>query len=53
MKFNADEIASVIQAEIEKYESAIDLRDECTEVDVGDGNALNYGQTYNKYEDML
>src|SRR5438105_7582636 len=43
MKFNADEIASVIQAEIEKYESAIDVRDVGTVLEVGDGIARVYG----------
>jgi F-type H+/Na+-transporting ATPase subunit alpha len=43
MKFNADEIASVIQAEIEKYESAIDVREVGTVLDVGDGIAHVYG----------
>jgi len=43
MKFNADEIASVIQAEIEKYESAIDVREVGTVLEVGDGIARVYG----------
>ena len=43
MKFNADEIASVIQAEIEKYESAIDVREVGTVQEVGDGIARVYG----------
>ncbi len=43
MKFNADEIASVIQAEIENYESAIDVREVGTVLEVGDGIARVYG----------
>ncbi len=43
MKFNADEIASVIQAEIEKYESAIDVREVGTVLELGDGIARVYG----------
>ena len=43
MKFNADEIASVIQSEIEKYESAIDVREVGTVLEVGDGIARVYG----------
>src|SRR3982751_1985501 len=43
MKFNADEIASVIQAEIEKYESAIDVREVGTVLEVGDGIARIHG----------
>ena len=43
MKFNADEIASVIQAEIEQYESHIDVREVGTVLEVGDGIARVYG----------
>ena len=43
MKFNADEIASVIQAEIVKYESTIDVREVGTVLEVGDGIARVYG----------
>lgn len=43
MKFNADEIASVIQAEIEQYESQIDVREVGTVLEVGDGIARIYG----------
>src|SRR3954447_14626126 len=43
MKFNADEIASVIQTEIEKYETAIDVREVGTVLEVGDGIARVYG----------
>jgi F-type H+-transporting ATPase subunit alpha len=43
MKFNADEIASVIQSEIENYEGAIDVREVGTVLEVGDGIARVYG----------
>jgi F-type H+/Na+-transporting ATPase subunit alpha len=43
MKFNAGEIASVIQAEIEQYESQIDVREVGTVLEVGDGIARVYG----------
>ena len=43
MKFNASEIASVIQQEIEKYESTIDVREVGTVLEVGDGIARVYG----------
>ena len=43
MKFNADEIASVIQAEIEQYQSTIDVRQVGTVLEVGDGIARVYG----------
>src|SRR5690349_16265399 len=43
MKFNADEIASVIQAEIEKYESQLDVREVGTVLEVGDGIARVHG----------
>jgi F-type H+-transporting ATPase subunit alpha len=43
MKFNADEIASVIQLEIEKYESQMDVREVGTVLEVGDGIARVYG----------
>ena len=43
MKFNADEIASVIQKEIEQYESELDVREVGTVLDVGDGIAHVYG----------
>ncbi len=42
-KFNADEIASVIQAEIEQYESEIDVREVGTVLEVGDGIARVHG----------
>jgi F-type H+-transporting ATPase subunit alpha len=43
MKFNADEIASVIQHEIEQYESQIDVREVGTVLEVGDGIARVHG----------
>jgi F-type H+-transporting ATPase subunit alpha len=43
MKFKADEIASVIQAEIETYESQIDVREVGRVLEVGDGIARVYG----------
>ena len=45
MKFNADEIASVIQQEIEQYESQIDVREVGTVLEVGDGIARVHGLT--------
>ena len=39
MKFNADEIASVIQQEIEQFESQIDVQEMGTVLEVGDGIA--------------
>ncbi|MBL9125419.1 MAG: F0F1 ATP synthase subunit alpha, partial [Planctomycetaceae bacterium] len=43
MKFRADEIASVIQQEIEQYESQIDVRDVGRVLEAGDGIARVYG----------
>jgi F-type H+-transporting ATPase subunit alpha len=43
MKFNANEIASVIQAEIEQYEDQLDVREVGTVLEVGDGIARVYG----------
>jgi F-type H+-transporting ATPase subunit alpha len=43
MKFRADEIASVIQQEIEHYESQIDVREVGRVLEVGDGIARVYG----------
>lgn len=45
MKFNPDEIASVLQQEIEQYESQIDVREVGTVLEVGDGIARVYGLT--------
>lgn len=43
MKFNADEIASVIQREIQQYQSAVDVREVGVVLEVGDGIARVYG----------
>ncbi len=43
MKFNADEIASVIQREIENYDDRIDVREVGTVLEVGDGIARVHG----------
>ncbi|MBJ43337.1 MAG: F0F1 ATP synthase subunit alpha [Planctomycetaceae bacterium] len=43
MKFNADEIASVIQREIEQYQDQVDVREVGTVLEVGDGIARVYG----------
>src|SRR3972149_33874 len=43
MKFNSDEIASVIQQEIEKFASQIDVREVGRVLEVGDGIARVYG----------
>ena len=43
MKFKTDEIASVIQKEIEHFESQIDVREVGRVVEVGDGIAQVFG----------
>src|SRR5690349_9547475 len=43
MKFKADEIASVIQAEIEQFQSQVDVREVGRVLEVGDGIARVYG----------
>jgi F-type H+/Na+-transporting ATPase subunit alpha len=43
MKFNSDEIASVIQQEIEQFASQIDVREVGQVLEVGDGIARVYG----------
>ncbi|HCK41945.1 MAG TPA: F0F1 ATP synthase subunit alpha [Planctomycetaceae bacterium] len=43
MKFNSDEIASVIQKEIEQYASHVDVREVGRVLEVGDGIAQVYG----------
>ncbi|MEK6249421.1 MAG: F0F1 ATP synthase subunit alpha [Planctomycetales bacterium] len=43
MKFKADEIASVIQKEVENYQSQIDVREVGQVLEVGDGIARVYG----------
>ena len=39
MAFNVDEIASVLQKEIEQYDSELDVREVGTVLEVGDGIA--------------
>ncbi|MEM6689325.1 MAG: F0F1 ATP synthase subunit alpha, partial [Planctomycetota bacterium] len=43
MKFSSDEIASVLQAEIENFDQKIDVREVGTVLEVGDGIARVYG----------
>ena len=43
MKFDANEISSVIQQEIEQYDSQLDVREVGTVLEVGDGIARVYG----------
>lgn len=43
MKFSSDEIASVLQEEIEQFDSKIDVREVGTVLEVGDGIARVYG----------
>jgi F-type H+-transporting ATPase subunit alpha len=43
MKFNSDEIASVLQAEIENFDNKVDVREVGTVLEVGDGIARVYG----------
>jgi F-type H+-transporting ATPase subunit alpha len=43
MRFNADEIASVLQAEIENFESHLDIRQVGSVLQVGDGIARVHG----------
>jgi F-type H+-transporting ATPase subunit alpha len=43
MKFSADEIASVIQQEIEQFQDRVDVREVGTVLEVGDGIARVYG----------
>lgn len=43
MKFNADEIASVLQAEIEQFDAKVDVREVGRVLEVGDGIARVYG----------
>ena len=43
MRFNADEIATVIQQEIEQYQAQIDVREVGRVLEVGDGIARVYG----------
>ncbi len=43
MKFNADEIASVIQREIDQFQSTVNVREVGVVLEVGDGIARVYG----------
>ena len=43
MKFNSDEIASVIQQEITNYDAQLDVREVGRVLEVGDGIAQVYG----------
>jgi len=43
MKFSSDEIASVLQQEIEQFDSKVDVREVGTVLEVGDGIARVYG----------
>ncbi|TWT83414.1 ATP synthase subunit alpha [Planctomycetes bacterium CA13] len=43
MKFSSDEIASVLQQEIDQFDSKIDVREVGTVLEVGDGIARVYG----------
>jgi len=43
VKFNSDEIASVLQAEIEQFDNKVDVREVGTVLEVGDGIARVYG----------
>ena len=43
VKFNADEIASVIQQEIQQFDEKIDVREVGTVLEVGDGIARVHG----------
>src|SRR6478735_4188403 len=43
MKFNSDEIASVIQQEVEQFSAQIDVREVGRVLEVGDGIARVYG----------
>ena len=45
MKFSADEIASVIQQEIDQFDSQVDVREVGTVLEVGDGIARVHGLT--------
>ena len=53
MKFNSDEIASVIQQEIEQFASQIDVRDVGRVLEVGDGIARVYGLSSVMAQEMV
>src|SRR6201993_2662482 len=46
MKFNVGEIASVLQQEIEQYQSQVDVREVGRVLEVGDGIARVYGLSH-------
>ena len=43
MKFNTDEIASVLREEIDRYQTGIDVREVGQVLEVGDGIAASGG----------
>src|SRR5262249_12927521 len=53
MRFKADEIASVIQTEVEQFESRIDVREVGRVIEVGDGMARVYGLSNVMAGDMV
>jgi F-type H+-transporting ATPase subunit alpha len=53
MKFNADEIASVIQSELEQFENQLDVREVGTVLEVGDGIARVHGLSGVMANEML
>src|SRR5262245_30284342 len=53
MKFNSDEIASVIQQEIEQFTNQIDVRDVGRVLEVGDGIARVYGLSSVMAQEMV
>jgi F-type H+-transporting ATPase subunit alpha len=53
MKFNSDEIASVIQQEIEHFASQIDVREVGRVLEVGDGIARVYGLSSVMAQEMV
>ncbi len=53
MKFNSDEIASVIQQEIEQFAAQIDVRDVGRVLEVGDGIARVYGLSSVMAQEMV
>lgn len=53
MKFDANEIASVLQAEIEQYESEVDVREVGTVLEVGDGIARVHGLSGAMAQEMV
>ena len=53
MRFKVDEIASVIEEEIRKYRTEVDLREVGQVLEVGDGIARIYGLTGAMAGEML